>query len=73
MPDATKPKAPARNRRQFLVGVDVPAGVTAEEMEKLIAEALTCWREATIRDIKHPLWNIDADSVRVRLVPAARK
>jgi hypothetical protein len=58
-------------RREFVVRLDMPEGVTALEMEGYIEDAVACWKGRCGPD--DPIYNLDGKSVRARLVPQPRK
>lgn len=56
--------------RQFVVSVEMPAGVTVEEMEAYIEQAVGCWKGG--KDPESPIYDLDGKTVRaVRLSRSA--
>jgi len=71
---------PKKNRRQFLVTLDVPPGTTVEDVRQYIDEAVSVWRGSLYPgyingddDPPHPLFDLDGESVKVKAIPKKRK
>lgn len=56
-----------KNRRQFLVTLDMPDGVSVEEMRTYIEEAIGAWKGSF--DPESALFNLNGDSVKAKSVP----
>jgi hypothetical protein len=57
-------------KRQFVVTLDMPKGVTADEMATYIEESVAVWKGHM--DPDEPLFDLDGDSVRAKAVPRKR-
>lgn len=65
-----KAKVAKSNRRQFLVALDVPPGVTARAVREMIADVVSYG--AQTGDPDDPIFDLDGDSVRVSIVPRTK-
>lgn len=65
-----KAKVAKPNRRQFLVTLDVPPGVTAREVRDMIADVVSYG--AKTADPDTPIFDLDGNRVRVSIVPRAK-
>lgn len=59
--------ATKRNRRQFIVAVDIPNGVTVAEVAQLIEDAVACWPKSMNPD--DPIFDLDGKTIRVKAIP----
>ena len=57
-------------KRQFIVTLDIPPGVTLPEMEEYIAEAVQIWQGQMHPEA--PLRDLNGNSVRVKRIPQKR-
>lgn len=58
-------------RRQFIVGVEIPDGVSAKEMTSYIREAVTMWSKGT--NPEDPIFEIGDRRVTVKIVKKENK
>ena len=57
-------------KREFIVGLDMPPGVTLEEMAAYIEESVRCLIGTKMPE--EPIWHLDRDSVEVAIVRRKR-
>lgn len=58
-----------KDRRKFIVTVDIPEGASVRDMEIYIREAVECWAKS-FDPQNDPMFDLDPDSVRCRRMTA---